>query len=184
MLVPCADLDSAVLDLAAVLEGLVADQFEIILVTNGEAVAVAELQARAPSLPLRVVESDRLSDGCDGARFDLLFVAATDGQFDVRELNHVLDGVESGADVAVGYRPRRSDAIVRRFQRWGWKVDVDCAFGLIRREVWQALRAADLVTSCCGEILANVRRLGYRIAEVPVSHRRPTLGTSQNWRAA
>ena len=52
VLLPRDDLESAVLDLAAVLEGLVADRFEILLITP-EPPFASNLQARAPGLPLR-----------------------------------------------------------------------------------------------------------------------------------
>src|SRR5690242_1694970 len=160
VLLPRDDLETAVLDLAAVLEGLVADRFEILLITP-EPPFASNLQARAPGLPLRVVSGASFADGCDDATFDLVFVGAPDGQFDVRELNHLLEAIEGGADVATGYRPRRTDLLVRTFQRWGWKVHVDCAFGLFKREVWLDLRRQKRVALCCAQLLANVRRLGY-----------------------
>ena len=115
-------------------------------------------------------------DGCDSARYELILVASDDGQFDVRELNHLLEAVEAGADVAAGYRPKRMDGLKRQFQRWGWKVDVDCAFVLLRRQAWQAVAATQDRAWCCAAVLSAVRHLGYRVAEVPVSHKRPTIG--------
>src|SRR4051812_43172186 len=114
VLLPVDDLDSAVLDLAAVLEGLVADRFEIIVVGSAATHTVEDLRARAHALPVRVVKGETLSDGCAAACYDLLFVGARDGQFDVRELNHLMDAIEQGADVAAGYRPRRRDPLVRQ----------------------------------------------------------------------
>ena len=174
------------LDLVAVLEGLVGDRFEIVLVAGETAPDVRDLRARGRGLPLRVVNGTTIAEGCDAAAYDLIFVAAPDGQFDVRELNHLLDAIEDGADVAVGYRPRRTDLLVRQLQRWGWSVDLDCAYGLIRHGVWQRLKREGRLTSCCTEMLANVRRLGFSVSEVPVSHRRPTIGApvSTGWRAA
>ena len=174
VLLPRDDLDSAVLDLAVVLDGLCADRFEIIVV--GHDPHVDELRARAPRLPLRMVDGDSIVDGCDAARYELILVASVDGQFDVRELNHLMDAVEAGADVAAGYRPNRMDGLKRHFQRWGWKVDVDCAFVLLRRQVWQVIAAMPDKAWCCATLLGAVRHLGYRVVEVPVSHRRPTIG--------
>jgi hypothetical protein len=178
VLLPGPDLDTAVLDLAAVLAGLVGDRFELLLVagTDTGAPDVSDLFARAPGLPLRVVEGETTAAGCEAATFDLLFLAAPDGDFDVRELNHLLEEIEKGADLAAGYRPRRGDSLVRQLHRWGWKIDVDCAYELIRREVWQRLQQDDRLTSCCSELLSNARRLGFQVSEVRVSHRRPTLG--------
>jgi hypothetical protein len=176
VLLPGEIQDSTVLDLAAVLEGLVGARFEIILVCNETPAWVADVHARAPSLPLRVQSGVGVSAGCDAAAYELILVAAGDGQFDVRELNHLLEAIERGADVAAGYRPRRMDGLVRQFQRLGWKVEVDCAFVLLRRNVWQELARTPQSTWCCAELLARVRRLGFRVTEVPVSHRRPTIG--------
>ena len=162
------DLDRAVLDLAAVLDGLAPERFEIIVV--GDAISLSELRARAPGLPIRCVSGDV------DPRYELVFVAARDGRFDVRELNHLMDAIEHGAEVAAGYRPRRTDAIVRRLQRWGWHVDVDCAFALLRRTVWQRLKEAASTGVPCAELSSKARRLGFRVAEVAVSQRRPSIG--------
>jgi len=178
VLAPGNDLDSAVLDLAAVLSGLVAERFEIILVSEQPLTTVADLKARAPHLPLRVVQGPSIAAGCEAASFDLIFVAAGDGQFDVRELNHLFDAVELGADVAIGYRPRRADGLLRRFQRLGLNIGggLDCAFALLRRQVWDAVQVSSTNARCCGELLANARRHAYRTAELPVSARRPAIG--------
>jgi hypothetical protein len=188
VLLPGDELYSAVLDHVAVLEGLVGDRFEILLVADDHAPDVADVAARARGLPLRVIHGSTTADGCDAARYELICFGAPDGQFDVRELNHLLEAIEHGADVAAGYRPRRTDVLVRQFQRWGWNLDLDCAFELMHREVWQRLKFEGQQTSCCAELAANARRLGFHVVEVPVSHRRPTIGapisSSTGWRAA
>lgn len=175
MLLPTNDLDRAVLDLGAVLEGLVDQRFEILLVTR-EADALADLRVRAPGLPFRVVDGESVADGAAAASFDVVFVAARDGKFDVRQLNHLMDEIDKGADVAVGYRPRRWDGLLRQVQRWGWDVQInlDCAFALVRSGVWRDCGAANWFA--CAEIVACARRYGFRVREVPVAPRRPTLG--------
>src|SRR6266487_2919480 len=167
LLVANDDMDRAVLDLAAVLDGLTPGRFEIILV--GAAVgSLSDLRARAPGLPIRCVQDDA------DPRYELVFVAARDGQFDIRELNHLLEAIEGGAEVAAGYRPRRTDAIVRCLQRWGCNVGVDCAFALLRRGVWQRLVTPARQGDLCAELSNRARRLGYGVAEVAVSQRRPS----------
>ena len=101
------------------------------------------------------------------ARYDLVLIAAADGQFDVRELNHVLDAIEDGAEMAVGYRPRVTDPLVRAIQRCGGSAEVDCAFTLMRRSVWERMHCISTT---------EARRRGYRVSELRVSHRRPTIG--------
>src|ERR1051326_6859972 len=168
VLTPCNDLDGAVLDLAAVLGGLVGECFEIILVSGETPSEVAGLLARAPHLPLRIVQGDTSAAGCEVARYDMLFLAAGDGQFDVRELNHLFGAVEPGVDIAVGYRPRRIDLLVRRLPHWGWSVEVDCAFALVRRHVWATLAPKAFTRCRCAELISDARRLGCRGVQVPV----------------
>lgn len=173
------DLDSAILELAAVLDGLAYGNFEIIVVEGADESAtdqtseiLAGLRARCPGLPLRILDQQNaerniaLAAGFDAATYDLIFVTAADGQFDVRELNHLLDAIERGADLAIGYRGHRSRSWNRLLSLLTRKAgsDVDCAFTLIRRAVWQ-----DVGPICCGELLLRARRQRFRVAEVPVS---------------
>jgi glycosyltransferase involved in cell wall biosynthesis len=171
------DLDSTILELAAVLDGLVYANFEIIVVEHASSDWTSEilagLRARFPSLPLRVLEqqpADRaaaLAAGVDAATFDLIFLTAADGKFDVRELNHLLEAIEQGADLAIGCRAPRG---------WSWKVltnwlsgkrlrNVDCAFSLARRAVWQA------VGTPSAKLLTQARLRGFRVAEIRVRDR-------------
>jgi glycosyltransferase involved in cell wall biosynthesis len=193
------ELEGAVLDLAAVLDGLVSTNFEIIVVDVSPAgrspEALAGLRVHSPDLPLRILEGDyvghaaALAAGFDAASYDLILVATTDGQFDVRESNHLLEAVEHGADMAIGYRARRADGVVRQFQGWGWNVlvrlvfgktgrDVDCPVRLFRKAVWQHLgiEPRGPVPIFNAELLVRARRLGFQVVEVPITHRRPRSG--------
>jgi hypothetical protein len=166
-----------ILDLAAVLAGLVDDKFEIIVLTSSESEReqlAEEMRVRAPALPLRLLVGQSAIAGCDAAVFDLIFLASADGRFDLSELNRLLDAIERGADIAAGYRPGRVDPIFRGLQRLGLNVGVDCAFALIRRSAVGDLDAVRQPT--CGELVLTLRRLGYRVAEIPVSQARPTTG--------
>lgn len=161
------DLDVAVLDLAAVLSGLVGEDFEIIVIVEerGDTVA-AELRARAPALPLRTAASFAVA--YDVGRYNLIMTSASDGRFDVRELNHLMEAIEHGADLAAGYRPGRADAVWRRLRRLGLPTPRDYAFLLMRRELARGH----------GHSPEEVRRCGYEVIEVPVSHNRPSLGST------
>lgn len=170
-----ADIETAALDLAAVLSGLVGANFEIIVIVadaRGEAIA-ADLRGRAPGLAVRVVKGECAAAAFPIASYDLIMVSARDGQFDVRELNRLMEGIERGADLAAGYRAGRANAVLRRLLRWGFPVHVEYAFQLVRREVWR--RQLD---RGCEPSVATARRQGYQVVEVPVSHHRPTLGPS------
>ncbi len=112
-------LEGAVLDLAAVLDGLVYGNFEIIVVEVAPTPHVddvlSELRVRCPTLRLRLHERTHggqaaaLAAGFSAAAYDLILVSGTNGEIDVRETNHLLEAIEHGADLAIGYRPRRAD---------------------------------------------------------------------------
>lgn len=206
------ELDAAVLDLAAVLDGLVFDNFEIVVVAGAPSRRItdllANLSARFPQLPLRLLdgqycdEAAALSAAFGTAVYDLIFVTSADGQYEMGELNHLLDAIERGADMAIGYRQKRADGIVQRLDGWGWNLlvnvvfgptahDVDCAFKLFRQGVWRCvgMRSAGSATFY-SELMVRARRLGFRVSQVPVKHHRSATDTGSDiagpitiWRA-
>ena len=207
-----AELDATILDLAAVLDGLVFDNFEIVVVelvvSQRVSDVLAELGVRFPHLPLRLLEGDfadqaaALSAAFGSAAFDLILVTSADGQYDVRELNHLLEAIEQGGDLVIGYRPKRADSLPERLDGWGWNVlinlvfgptarDVDCGFKLFRQNVWQRVGMRSRGTAIFyTELLVRARRLGFRVVEVPVKHhcptdaaRRPLASPATIWRA-
>jgi Glycosyl transferase family 2 len=187
------DLENVVLDLAAVLDGLVSDSFEIILVRAGQASTTSEfaadIQARRPRLSLHLVDAPcnrraALSAGVDASGYDLVFVTTTDGQFEMTELNHLLEAIERGADLAIGYRTRRQDGILRRLETWTWKVlmslafgktarDVDCEFKLFRRVAWERARPRSRGRTFNAQFLRDARRQGLTVTEVPACNHKP-----------
>jgi glycosyltransferase involved in cell wall biosynthesis len=188
------DIEAVVLDLGAVLDGLVADNFEIIVVefgtTQRTADLLADLTVRWPNLPLHILPdacADRqsaLQIGFEASAYDLLFVTTVDGQFDMSQLNRLLASVENGADLAIGYRPRRADGPLRRLDGWLRTTalnltfgqiarDAECEFKLFRRTVWERLRPQPRSLTFNVELLLRARRSGFVIHEVAVSHRRP-----------
>jgi hypothetical protein len=189
-----AELESLVLDLAAVLNGLVADNFEILVAEYGGSERtpglLSDLALRRPALPLRVLpgsfpsQISALIAGFDASRYDLLFVTTTDGQYKQSELNHLLDTIEHGVDVAVGYRTERQDGLTRRLEGWAWNAavslvfgsvarDVDCGFKLFRRSIWEHMPRQVSSVTFNVELLVFAKRNGFLIGEVPVTHHRP-----------
>src|SRR5258708_2175854 len=91
--------EEAVLDLAAVLDGLVPGQFEILFVDRNVE-TVAALQLRVPGLPLRALGLD-IASAVSRAQYDLILLVSGRGDLNVYELNHFLDAIDSGADLAI-----------------------------------------------------------------------------------
>lgn len=121
-----------------------------------------------------------LRSGLRAARMDWVFFTDADLQFDLNDLDELL---EASADVEIvaGYRAPRRDATLRRVLAWGWGSlvrvlyglevrDVDCAFKLFRREVLAAIPIESVGAFVNTEILVRAIHAGFRIRQVPVRH--------------
>jgi glycosyltransferase involved in cell wall biosynthesis len=155
---------------------------------DGTARVLARLQASQPELNLRIVSHDRnlgygaaLASGFDASRMDFIFFTDGDKQFDVKELAGFLPSLDDTVDLVIGYRAKRADPPLRLLNAWGWKLlvnslfgytarDIDCAFKLFRRSVWQELSVRSRGATFSAELLIKARRHGFRIVELPVSH--------------
>ena len=173
--------DEVVLDLVAVLDGLVGEHFEIVVIGGA---ADSGLLAGHPNLPLRVLEAD-LRTAVNQANYDLLLVLSADSRLDARELNHFLEAIERGADLAVGYRPfslaRVTWSALGALLFGKTARDVECPFKLFRRTVWDRteVAASDLDRWFCTRLVVRARRLGFRVAELPIN---PVSGSIQRSR--
>jgi hypothetical protein len=110
----------------------------------------------------------------------LVFFTDADGQFDFGELGGFLDLIQS-VDVVAGYRINRCDPLVRRLNARAWNYlvrmlfyvpvrDIDCAFKLFRREVFDGLELESVGAMVNTELMVKIGRSGYRLVEVGVSH--------------
>ena len=193
-----AIIERTVRHVAGVLTGLTSD-FEVIVANDGSrdqtAAVLAELQSADPSLHLHVVTHDvnqgygaALASGFDAARKDLIFLTDGDKQFDVTELSQFLPAMDAQTDLVIGWRRNRADPVMRKFNALGWKTlvnllfgytarDVDCAFKLFRRQVWENMTVHARGATFSAEFLIKARRLGFRVRELPVGHFPRTAGS-------
>ncbi|MFN8526876.1 MAG: glycosyltransferase family 2 protein [Chloroflexota bacterium] len=184
-------IERAVRRTAGVLGSLTRD-FEVIVVNDGSmdqtGMILKRLARTEPSLRLRVVTHPvnqgygaAVAAGFDAATRDLIFMTDGDEQFDVRELGRFVETLDPATDLVIGWRRRRADPPMRLFNAWAWGLlvnglfgytarDVDCAFKLIRRPVWQRVAVRARGATFSAELLVKARRLGFRVKERPVSH--------------
>ena len=198
-------IERSVRQLARVLSSLAPD-FEIIVTDDGSQDRTGEILARLaehePELCLRVVTHEHnqgygaaLASGFDAAVKDLVFFTDGDKQFDAWELTGLLPAIEPGVDLVIGWRRKRADSPLRLLNAWGWKQlvnclfgytarDVDCAFKLFRRRVWQSLTVRSRGATFSAEFLIKARRLGFSVVELPVNHYPRTGGSPTGARPA
>ncbi len=176
--------------------------YEIIAVddgsTDGTGAVLDDIAAVIPAL--RVVHLGRnrgygaaLRTGFARARNELVFFMDSDGQFDPREIERLLARAEDAA-LVIGYRAERDEGLGRtissRVFNWIARAmfvldarDINCAFKLARRDVIAAIELTSARYCVNVELVLRARAAGFRVAEVPVTHRPRRGGRSKvRWR--
>jgi glycosyltransferase involved in cell wall biosynthesis len=193
VVVPCHDesatIESVVRD-AALYGARVARSIEVVVVDDGSTDdSAARVRALvAEGLPVRLVSHTTnrgygaaVRSGFEAALSELVLLVDGDGQFDLRDLEQVAAALE-GHDLVAGYRAPRSDPPHRILNglAWTWLTDlclgvgvrdVNCAFKLVPRSLADAAALTSDGALVSAELVSAARRLGLRIAEVPVRHR-------------
>ncbi len=185
----------ALLESTLALAPRLASSFEIVVVDDGSrdgSARVIEHYRRADTR-VQVVRHERnqgygaaLRAGLHQARGELVFFSDADLQFDVTELSRLLAHTEE-FDIVAGYRSPRRDPWHRRVIAWVWGAlvrvlfdlhvrDIDCAFKVFHRDVIQAIPVASIGAFINTEILVRALKAGFRIHQVPVTHRRRRFG--------
>jgi hypothetical protein len=163
--------------------------FEVVVVDDGSTDAtstIVECYARRDDR-IRLLRHGRnrgygaaVATGLRAAQGDWICFTDGDGQFRLLDLPQLLVNIQS-CDVAIGYRYRRADNFLRRFNAFGWKSliryliglrvrDLDCAFKLFPRWVVERLELTAEGACISAQMLAQCIRGGLAVSEVPVSH--------------
>ncbi|GJM45452.1 MAG: hypothetical protein DHS20C21_22940 [Gemmatimonadota bacterium] len=191
------NIESQVRSVNEVLTDMQFDDFEILVVDDGsrdETRAICErLNEDVPKLRLLVHEVNQgyakaLRTGFTSAVMPLVFYTDADNQFDVRELKNLLASIDD-FEIVCGFRIYRFDPFSRLVLSWGYNLlvrvlfrirvrDVDCAFKLFRREVFERINIESKKFFVDTEILAKASRAGMKMTEVGVRHFPRTAGES------
>lgn len=182
---------------AVVREGLAvlprfSDDLEVIVIDDGSTDRTGEMAdgLAAADPRVRVVHhrpnrgyGGAIRSGISSATKPYVFYTDGDRQFDLDDLERLLPLLDR-ADAAIGYRARRADPPRRLFIAWVYNGlirvlfaapfrDVDCAFKLFRRAVFERVPLSRVRSNGAffsPELLLVLRAAGVRIEQVAVRH--------------
>lgn len=177
-----------------VLEKMNAD-FEIIIVNDGstdgtgqiaDEIAGRENKIKVVHHPRNLGYGAALQSGFKVASKELVFYTDGDGQFDINEMPPLLPLMEQ-YDIVSCYRLNRRDSIIRKINAWCWTKlvcllfglklrDIDCAFKLYKREIFDHIEMSSTGALIDAEILARAAHKGYRMTQKGVHHYPRTAG--------
>lgn len=178
----------------AVLDKLGID-FEVIIVNDGssdDTAAIADKIA-AENERVKVVHHEKnsgygaaLQSGFRAASKEFVFYTDGDGQFDIGELPPLLP-LMNECDIVSCYRIKRQDNLVRKINAFCWTTlvcslfrmkirDIDCAFKLFRRNIFDSFQMISTGALIDTEILARAQKKGCRIIQRGVHHYPRTAG--------
>jgi len=178
----------------AVLKKLGAD-FEVIIVDDGSTDATGRIadeisgrdsRVKVVHLPANLGYGAALQSGFRAATKELVFYTDGDGQFDINEMPALL-GLIKQYDIVSCYRINRQDTSIRKINGWCWtklvcllfgiKVsDIDCAFKLYKREIFDNIKLSSAGALIDTEILVRAVREGYTVTQKGVHHYPRTAG--------
>ena len=189
---PCYKEQAAVEPLTrktiAVLHRL-ADDFEVIIVNDGSRDDTGTIADRlAKDIPqVRVIHHPQnqgygaaLQSGFRAAAKELVFYTDGDNQFNVEELADILPLIED-YNIVSCYRLNRQEGLIRKLNAACWTRlvcflfkmklrDIDCAFKLYRREIFDGMKLISTGALIDTEVLARATRKGCSIIQHGVKH--------------
>lgn len=174
----------------------ISNDFEVIVVDDGSTDQTASIVAslasdnsriRLVSHPVNQGYGGALQSGFRAATKEWVFYTDGDGQFDITELPGLLDLIDR-ADVITCYRIERAEAGIRKLNSWAWSGlvnrlfnlnirDVDCAFKLYKREIFDNIEMHSQGALIDTEILARAKKAGYTFVQKGVHHYPRQAGT-------
>lgn len=191
------NIEKSVRDALAVLPKF-CNRYCVLIVNDGSRDRTGEIADRLVSEDpghIRVIHHNpnqgyaaALRAGFLASETEYTFYTDSDNQFDYNDLEKLVPLAPQN-DLVVGYRQDRQDAWIRIFVSRCYNIlvstifslrvrDIDCAFKLFRRDIFDKIEIKYHGFLVDTEILTKARRLNLRIAEVGVRHLPRVAGQS------
>lgn len=178
-----------------------ADDIEVTVIDDGSTdrtgqiaddLAKADARVRVVHHGARRGYGGAVRSGLVSATKEFIFFTDGDRQFQIPDVGRLISAID-GVDAVMGYRLKRQDPPRTRFVAWvynrvisvmflGGFRDVDCAFKLFRREVFERAPLARVRSNGAffsAEMLITLRRTGIRTRDVGVPHYPRTAGKAK-----
>lgn len=166
------------------------DRFEVIVVNDGSNDSTGDIVQKLSSSDPRIILVNHLENqgygaalrsGFVRASLDYVFLMDSDGQFDSGELERFFPYIDESA-IVIGYRENRADSSIRTLNAWLYHLyiellfglsvkDIDCAYKVFPRIAYERIKPIKSGGALfSAEFLIKLKRVGYKIIELPVSH--------------
>jgi len=121
-----------------------------------------------------------LKTGIKSCKYEYIFFSDSDLQFDIKEIRNMITHTDY-YDVIIGYRLNRKDNILRKINATGWNIlnrilfklkirDINCAFKLFKKDVFNNINIYSNGAMVNAEILIKLQKSGKLFKEIPVNH--------------
>ncbi|MDA3812652.1 MAG: glycosyltransferase family 2 protein [Candidatus Cloacimonetes bacterium] len=179
-----------------IIENIIEYEYEIIFVDDGstdesykilQKLAADDNNVKLIKFRKNFGKSAGLNVGFDAAEGDIVFTMDADLQDDPKEIKQFINKLDEGYDMVTGWKVKRRDPISKT---WPSKLynkvtyntfklklhDYNCGFKAYKKEVIEEL---DIYGEMHRYIPALADSLGFKIAEIPVHHRRREFGKTK-----
>ena len=174
---------------------------EFIVAEDGSTDGTKEiLEKLSNKLNIKVFSGNRrkgyvkaVKDALALANNELVFFSDSSGQHNPQDFWKLTDKIEN-FDLVIGVKSPRKDPAYRIYMSRGYNLiidvlfglrlhDIDCGFRLIRKQALDSVLPETKTLKHCvsSEITIRMKNRGFRIAEVPISHRPRPVGDKKNF---
>ncbi len=184
------NVKKAIEDTIATLKNIsILSKYEIIIVNDGSTDSTEKVARELVNKyqNVRQITHDKnmgygaaLITGIRNSVYDYIFFMDGDLQFDIREINKLLNLVPINK-VVIGYREKRKDSLIRSINSKLWKIlnslifglnakDPNCAFKIFERNLIANMPLVSNGAMISTEILIKLKDRGVNFVEIPVTH--------------